>query len=244
MRVREMVCALPGVLEEKKLRLREEILSWAAGNLPRYPWRQPGAIPYTVLVGELWLQRTAPATAVWVYHCFLQQFPSLQDAARAPEEKLNGVLSCFGLGRYAEEMTALADRLLREGRGVLPGDSESLARISGLDRHSIQAIMCFGYGLPVAVVDSNVARMLGRIFGETLPPKLLRESIGAVSQCLLPPRRPQLYNRGLLEVAEMICTVEDPMCPSCPVAGVCDSARVSPLADCIPGSTRLLRLEC
>jgi A/G-specific adenine glycosylase len=217
-----MLSVPTATLEEKKFKLGEEVLIWAAGSVPRYPWRRPGTSAYHVLVGEVWLARTPPPIAIWVYHCLLQRFPSLHDLAQAEETELNRVLSCFGLEPYIPEITALAERLESDGRGELPGDSESLGRISGLRKPSIQAIMCFGFGLPVAVIDANVARMLGRILGKTLPLKESSGLLGAVGQSLLPAKNPQLYNRGLLELAETMCTIEDPGCPQCPAASVCD----------------------
>lgn len=181
----ESLQALREALREKRDRIQKDILSWAANNLPRYPWRQPGRTPYEVLIGEVCLRETAPVVAVRAYHRFLQHFISIRDLAEAREDDLIDILSISHLQQYAHRIRALAENLLKAGKGHLPGDSESFARVCGLEYHSVKAIMCFGYGFSTAVIDSNAVRMLSRLFGDTLPSRPAPGLLQAIGESLL-----------------------------------------------------------
>ena len=222
----ESLRALIEVLEEKKRQLRETILSWATRNPPRYPWRQRGETPCEVFIGEFWLRETSPPVAVRVYHRFVQRFLSIMDLAEAQENGIMQIVPGFQLRANARHMRLVAERLLEQGKGDLPKDSESLARASGLEHHHISAAICFGFGQPVAVVDSHVGRMLLRVFTSSLPSRAPSGLLRAMAQTLVPDIDPQGYNSALLDVAGVICRDEVPLCPECPVVELCDYARI------------------
>jgi len=224
----EPLYTLGEALEQKRLQIQEGVLSWATSNLPHYPWRQTGKTPYEVLIGEFWLKETSSVIATRVYQGFLQHFLSIQSLAEAGEDDITDVLSSFGLRQYAPHIRTMVDSLLKEGRGYLPRDSESFVRASRLEHHRVRIILCFGYGLPVSVIDANVARMLSRLFGDSLPSQPAQGLLQAVSENLLPYRNPQDYNRALLDVAEIVCSDEHPLCTRCPVKEVCDYTGSSP----------------
>jgi A/G-specific adenine glycosylase len=218
----ELLNPLRKALEEKRPKIQEGILSWAASNLPRYPWRQSGKTPYEVLLGEFWLKETSSVVATRVYPVFLQRYFSIQSLAEAREDDITDILSRFGLRQYAQHIRALVDSLLKEGKGDLPRDSEIFARASRLEQYHVNIILCFGYGLPVAIIDVNVARMLSRLFGHSLPSPPAPGLLQAIGESLVSYRSPQQYNCGLLDLAEMVCREEDALCTRCTVKGACD----------------------
>ena len=200
----------------------ERVLQWGGQNFSDFPWRLERS-PYEVLVVELLLKRTTATAAARVYEDFLARFPSLQDVASAPDEELVRALSSVGLQRQrARSMKHLAAWLLSKHDGGIPSDLEDLLQVPGLGDYSATAILSFGYDIPVAILDSNVERILIRVFGNTLPPRpswtLLRE----VAQHLLPREGHREYNYGLLDLGRLICRYADPRCGECPLASVCD----------------------
>jgi A/G-specific adenine glycosylase len=220
--------ALGEALEARRLQIQEGILTWSANNPLRYPWRQPGRTPYEVLVGEAWLKLTSSTLAVRIYQRFVQQFLSVKALAEAEEDNVAEICRNFGLGRSAEYIKMMVNRLLKEGKGRLPSDSETFARTTGLEQYHIQAIFCFGYGMPIAIVDDNVARMLSRLFRYTLPYPPAPGLLQTIGENLLPFGNPQCYNCGLLDLAELICRNKNPLCPRCPVDEFCDYAESLP----------------
>ena len=199
----------------------DRVLQWGGQNFSDFPWRLSRS-PYEILVAEMLLKRTTAAAAARAYEDFLIRFPSLQVVASAPDEELVRILSSVGLQHQrARSMKQLADWLLSKHGGDIPSNLEGLLEVPGLGDYSAAAILSFGYGAPAAVLDTNVERILIRVFGNTLPPrpswKLLRE----VATGLLPKDRHRQYNYGLLDLGRQICRYTDPRCGECPLASGC-----------------------
>jgi A/G-specific adenine glycosylase len=218
----EATGALILALESKKPSLWQSISTWAVKHPPRYPWRRLGS-PYDVLIGELLLEK-ARTTPVIASERFLRVFPSIEDLLAADEEEVNRVLESLHLQRHRQSFIGLVRGLAMDGKGDLPGDTETLARVSGLERHHIRAVFCFGYGLPVAIVDGHVRRLLKRIFAGSLPHHSSIGLLETVAQNLVCDRDPQTYNGVLLDLAELVCRMELPWCQACPLIAICDSA--------------------
>ena len=200
----------------------DRVLKWADKNFSDFPWRQHRS-PYEILVAEVLLKRTTASAAARVYDDFLLRFPSLQDIASAPDEELVKALSSVGLQRQrARSMKHLAGWLLSQHNGSIPSDLEGLLEVPGLGDYSAAAILSFGYGVPAAVLDANVERILLRVFSNTMLPRpswtLLRE----LAQHLLPKEGHREYNYGLLDLGRLICRYAGPRCGECPLASICD----------------------
>jgi A/G-specific adenine glycosylase len=218
----EATGTLIAALESKKTSLWQSVFTWAVNHPPRYPWRQRSN-PYDVLIGELLLEK-ARTTPVIASERFLHVFPSVEDLLAAGQEEINRVLEHLHLQRHRQSILGLVRGLAIDGKGDLPGDSETLARVSGLERHHIRAVFCFGYGLPLAVVDGHVRRMLRRIFARSLPGHSPIGLLETVAESLVCDRDPQTYNGVLLDLAEVVCRTELPWCQDCPLIAICDSA--------------------
>jgi A/G-specific adenine glycosylase len=212
-------------VEGKRPSLWERILTWADSHQPRWPWRRPGD-PYRILVGELLLDKTA--SPVNACQRFLHAFPSVSELLAADEDAVDDILDELRLERHRGAIMKFIRGLAVEGKGGLPCNSATLSRITGLDRHHIRAVLCFGYGLPIAVVNGDALRMLRRIFAGSLPPQPSAGLVEAVAESLVFYQDPQTYNGAVLELAELVCRREAPDCRACPVASVCDSALGAP----------------
>ncbi len=218
----EPFLALVEALEARKQRIQEGILSWAANNLLRYPWRKSGKTPYEVLIGEAWLKQTSSVVAVRVYQRFLQRFLSVKALIEAEENEVTGTCCKFGLERPAQNIKMMVKCLLKEGQGDLPKNSDVFARVSGLGHPCVRCIFCFGYNMPIAIVDANVSRALSRIFNKTLPSTPAPGLIQVIAENLLPACEYHTYNSSFMELSELVCRKENPLCDRCPIYEVCD----------------------
>ena len=208
----------------KKRRLfQEAVLCWVTDRLRDYPWRKPGRSPYEILIAEILLKRTTATAAARVYEDFLHKFPSPQAINDADEEKLAQVLSKVGLQwQRAKAVKALAGHLTEVHGGEIPCDLHLLLGIPGLGEYSARAILSFGFGIPVAVVDANIERILGRAFQNVLPRRPSQHSLQVLAGSLLPNKSHRDYNLGLLDLGALICRYVDPLCGKCPLASICD----------------------
>jgi A/G-specific adenine glycosylase len=214
---------LTEALRTKKGRIQDGVLSWAGNSIARYPWRRAGSTPYEVLIGEILIGRTTYAVASRVYRVFLRRFPSLSALAEANEDELAKALDFSYMKRYGAFMKTVIQDLLKVKIIKVPSDSYAL-RALGLQPYNINAIMCFGYGFHLAIIDSNVSRMLSRLFCKSLPAQPPQGLIHAIGEALLPDRNAAQYNANLLDLADQICSFARPLCPQCLVLDVCDHA--------------------
>ncbi len=207
--------------EERRL-FQEAVLCWVTDQLRDYPWRKPGRSPYEILIAEILLKRTTATAAARVYEDFLHKFPSPQAINDADEEELAQVFLKVGLQwQRAKAVKALAGHLTEVQGGEIPCDLHLLLGIPGLGEYSARAILSFGFGIPVAVVDANIERILGRAFQNVLPRRPSQHSLQVLAGSLLPNKSHRDYNLGLLDLGAVICRYTAPLCEECPLTSIC-----------------------
>ena len=214
------------VREDLRLRgpaVQRSILRWAAGHTRNFPWRSPGRAPYEVLIAEVLLKRTTASAVARVYESFLAQFCSVQGIAHADAEMVASALSTVGLQRQrAKAIKALAEYLVEEEGGDVPRDLLSLLKVPGLGEYSARAVLSFGLGVPVGVLDANVERVLHRVFQSSLSDRPSRPVLQALVNALLPEAAHREFNFGLLDLGALVCRYVEPRCEQCPLGGLCD----------------------
>lgn len=202
--------------------VRKALLAWFAENRRDLPWRHTRD-PYAVLVSEVMLQQIQVARAVPFYLAFLARFPTVRDLAAAP---LADAIRVWGdLGRYKRvvNLHRTARLIVAEHDGVVPRDVETLRRLPGIGPYTAGAVACFAYEEPVAFVDTNIRRVINRLFLGTgsdataaVERRLLR-----LAEASVPPERAWEWNQGLMEFGALHCTARRPRCASCPLQTRC-----------------------
>ena len=104
----------------------------------------------------------------------------------------------------------------------MPYDLASLLEVPGVGDYSAAAILSFGHGTPIAILDVNVERIIMRVFGNSFPQRPSKTALNEVAQWLLPPDKHREYNYGLLDLGRLICRYADPKCDVCPLSSICD----------------------
>ena len=205
---------------------------WFRAHGRDLPWRRTRD-PYRILVSELMLQQTQVARVVTRYGEFLERFPTLHDVARSRPKR---VLEAWaGLGYYARarNLHALARQVTDRGRdagAVLPADAAVLRTLPGVGAYTAGAVSSFAYERRAELVDTNVARVIKRVF---VPDADLRSGPGqkrvwAIARAILPRTGATTWthNQALMELGALVCTARVARCGECPVRKVCASARV------------------
>ncbi|MBD5164524.1 A/G-specific adenine glycosylase [Helicobacter sp.] len=213
---------------------QEALLSWYAHyGRHHLPWRDKH-VPhraYRVLVSEIMLQQTqVKAVLERFYFPFLEHFPNLQALSQA---KISEVLHLWqGLGYYsrARNLHKLAQictesqtkqdskHYSKETSDALPQDIKLLRKLPGIGAYTAGAIACFGYDLPVSFVDSNIKRILLRLFAlRSATPSLLESK----AKLILNSKDPFNHNQALLDLGALICLPKSPKCEVCPLNPFC-----------------------
>jgi len=194
--------------------VQQRLLDWYGEHGRDLPWRKTSD-PYAILVSEVMLQQTQVERVIPKWRAWLKQFPTLTDLARASRADAIRAWQGLGYNLRAVRLHAIAMHVVAEHGGQLPRTLDGLRRLEGIGRYTAGAVACFAYGVPAAAVDTNVRRVLGRVFG------VPREAVEAVADTVLPADHAYTWNQALMDLGATICREERPLCLVCPLLEVC-----------------------
>lgn len=207
---------------ELMAQIQQYLLQWYAAAGRDLPWRDTSD-PYAVLVSEIMLQQTQVERVIPKYRQFLETFPTLQDLAAAPTAAVISAWVPLGYNRRAVNLQTIARQVVRDYAGRIPATVEELLTLKGIGRYTAGAVACFAYHQQVATVDTNIRRVLHRIFfGLEYPqPRLNDAQMLAFAEHALPPGEAYNWNQALMDLGATICTSAAPRCEKCPVQTLC-----------------------
>ena len=197
--------------------LGKRLLEWYEANGRHdLPWRQ-SRDPYRVYISEIMLQQTqVERVRSHYYPAFLAKFPTLSALAKAPLDEVLALWS--GLGYYQRARNLHKTALLCPDG--LPKSLEELKKLPGIGDYTAAAICSFAYDQPVAVVDTNIKRLLSRLFALSSPTP---SKLWHVASQLLHPKRPRDHNLALMDLGALVCTAQNPKCEACPLTHLCQA---------------------
>lgn len=197
-------------------RWRQRLLAWYDRNRRDLPWRRDRD-PYRVWLSEIMLQQTRVSAVLDHYRRFLRRFPTVQKLASAREPAVLAAWSGLGYYRRARMMHAAAKAIMKQHGGRFPGAVQELRALPGVGRYTAAAVASIVFDAPAAVVDGNVERVLGRVFGGALT----GEHVWQTAEALLSRKRPGDFNQAMMELGATVCLPRQPRCSACPVFGLC-----------------------
>jgi A/G-specific adenine glycosylase len=214
----------PPSLPNSRLRrnFRRRLLEWYRKNGRDLPWRRTRN-PYHILVSEVMLQQTQVDRVVPKYHEWLDKYPSLEALAAAPESDVTTTWRPLGYNIRPRRLHAIARESVARFGGELPSDDETLRSFKGIGAYTAGAVRSFAFGERAAILDTNVARVLFRVFvgsGE-LKSHAMRRHLWSVSETVLPIRRVFDFNQALMDFGATLCTARKPKCLLCPMRPDC-----------------------
>ena len=185
------------------------------------PWRaragEPAADPYRVWLSEVMLQQTTVATVAPRFLRFVERWPSVAALAAAPDEEI--LAEWAGLGYYARARNLVACARLVAERGGFPDTEEELRKLPGLGTYTAAAIAAIAFGRRAVVIDTNVARVVARLFALTDATQ-----VRAAAVAFWPATHNGDFAQALMDLGATICRPKAPACAACPVAGDCRAA--------------------
>jgi A/G-specific adenine glycosylase len=198
--------------------IQQALLDWFAANGRDLPWRRTRD-PYHILVSEVMLQQIQVTRAIPFYLTLIERFPRVRSLAEAPIAEVIRVWGDMGRYRRIGYLHRAAREIVDRFGGVVPSTVEELRSLPGIGPYAAGAIACFAFEQDVGFVDTNVRRVIGRIFGGA--DSLSEKEIGDLAARLVPIGRSWDWNQGLLDFGAMQCTARAPKCESCPLQVVC-----------------------
>jgi len=224
------------VAEDRRARrgIVPALLTWYRRERRDLPWRR-NPTPYRVWVSEVMLQQTTVRAVIPYYVRFLRSFPSLRALARARQEAVLAAWSGLGYYRRARDLHRAAGLVVRSHGGRFPRSLEEAMSLPGIGRYTAGAILSIARGMPLPVVDGNVARVLSRLFLLDGPPGAGRDKeIWRLSGDLVAASgSPGDLNQALMELGATVCAPRAPECPACPLTRRC-RARAAGVQERVP----------
>ena len=207
---------------EQLTRVHSYLLQWYAAEHRDLPWRSTHD-PYAILVSEMMLQQTQVQRVLPKFEQFLAAFPTLADLAAASTADVISVWVPLGYNMRAVRLQSIARQVMNEHAGSIPDTIEELLTLKGIGRYTAGAIACFAYKKQVAMVDTNIHRVLHRIFlGLDLSePRLTNDQRLTFAEQVLPDGKAYDWNQALMDLGATICTSANPQCSRCPLQDVC-----------------------
>src|SRR5512147_122517 len=201
---------------DARQRFRRAILGWYRRYGRDLPWRRTSD-PYHILVSEVMLQQTQVDRVVPKYHEWLDKYPSLEALAAAPEHDVAQTWRPLGYNIRPRRLHAIARESVARYGGQLPSDRETLLSFKGIGEYTAGAIRSFAFRQRAAILDTNVARVLFRVFVAKGDPKThaMRKHLWAVSHAMVPQKQVFDFNQALMDFGAMICVARNPRCLVC-----------------------------
>jgi A/G-specific adenine glycosylase len=186
-----------------------------------FPWRTTDN-PFHLLIAELMLRRTHARQVVGVYTGFVVRYPDPYSLATAPTVEVETALYSLGLAWRVPAFQQLARVLVEQYNDQVPTSYDQLLTLPGVGDYVASAVATFAFNQPVAIIDTNTVRVVGRLFGIPTHAESRRSSpVRKLLQSLIDRERPRDYNYALLDLAALICTPKDPACSACPLSSLC-----------------------
>jgi A/G-specific adenine glycosylase len=203
-------------------RFRQRLLAWYRRHGRDLPWRQTSD-PYHILVSEIMLQQTQVDRVLPKYGEWLQKYPSFQALASATESDVARTWYPLGYNIRPRRLHAIAREAVARYDGRLPSDERTLRSFKGIGACTAGAIRSFAFRERAAILDTNVARVLSRVFvgkGDYRGHAATRR-LWTLSELLLPRRDIFDFNQALMDFGALLCAARNPRCPVCPMANLC-----------------------
>lgn len=223
------------------------ILNWFHENGRALPWRETND-PYAIWLSEVILQQTRIDQGRPYWERFIHRWPSVNHLAAATEDEV--LREWQGLGYYsrARHLHQAAKQIVE--LGGFPTTIAGLRTLKGVGDYTAAAIGSIAYGLPVAVVDGNVYRVLARYFGISTPINSTegKKEFAALAQDLLPTGMANndtlssLYNQAMMDFGAIQCTPSNPLCIQCPLAESCTALRLGKVGE-LPVKQKTLKIK-
>lgn len=210
---------------EQVRQFQRRLIRWYDRHGRDLPWRRTRD-PYEILVSEIMLQQTQVERVLDYYEPFLRRYPSIEVLARSSEFEVREAWDGLGYYTRARNLHRTARQVAEVHGGKLPDDPDLIQRLPGIGRYTAGAVLSFAYGKDAAILDTNAARVLRRVFGvrSVASKSRLHNRLWQIAEHVTPAGKADRFNQAIMDLGATICHARVPACDRCPVKTQCRSA--------------------
>jgi len=203
---------------KKKFQIR--LLSWYEEFGRDLPWRRTSD-PYKILVSEIMLQQTQVDRVIPKFHEFLMKYPTIQALSQASPQEVRETWYPLGYNVRPYRLREIACESVERYGGTIPRKEQELLSMKGIGRYTAGAIRSFAFNQDAPILDTNVMRVIFRVFCGEGDPKKHKSQLWRLSQKLIPRGRGYDFNQALMDFGAMVCIARKPTCLICPMREIC-----------------------
>tara|TARA_B100000900_G_scaffold157476_1_gene133842 strand:- start:210 stop:1274 length:1065 start_codon:yes stop_codon:yes gene_type:complete len=196
------------------------LIYWYNNNKRPLPFRSTKD-PYKIWISEIMLQQTQMKTVIPFYERWVNKLPTIGSVASTNIDTLLKLWEGLGYYRRCHNFYRASKIIIDDYKGIIPSDYESFKRLPGIGDYTAGAVLSISFGLPIPAIDSNVKRVMARLYGFK---KLTKYNLAIIQKAIsitLKNVNPSDFNQGLMELGALICTSEFPKCYECPLSKNC-----------------------
>ena len=216
-------------LDRQQVRqFQQRLIRWYARHARDLPWRHTRD-PYRVLVSEIMLQQTQVDRVIEYYGRFLKKYPTIESLAESSEPEVREAWDGLGYYARARNLHRTAQEVASQHDGKVPQDPQLIRRLPGIGRYTAGAVLSFAYGKDAAILDTNAARVLSRVFRVRPRGSKTRfmTQLWQIAEAVTPSGRADRFNQAIMDLGATICRPRKPHCPRCPVRKHCRSVALA-----------------
>lgn len=189
---------------------QDKIFTWYKDHQRDLPWRPPSLKlrrdgtkdPYSILVSEVMSQQTQLGRVIPKYEAWMKRFPTINQLADASAREVLQYWSGLGYNSRALNLQKAARIIVRELEGEFPDDIKELVDLPGIGKYTAAAVACFAFDQQVAVIDTNIRKVIAyEFFKGELPDEKVIE---ATALQILPIGRAYEWNQALMDYSSLV----------------------------------------
>lgn len=205
-----------------------QLLEWYNPNRRNLPWKHTNEA-YKIWLSEIILQQTRVEQGLPYYLAFVKKYPTIKKLAAAPEEEVLKLWEGLGYYSRARNLQYAAKQIMEQHNGIFPTEYAAILKLKGIGTYTAAAIASFAYGLPYAVVDGNVFRVLSRVFAIETPIDTTdgKKQFEQLAHKLLDTKKPAVYNQAIMDLGALVCKPKQPLCHQCPFSTACKALELN-----------------
>lgn len=211
---------------QQKHQFQQRLCHWYRHYGRDLPWRRT-TDAYAILVSEVMLQQTQVERVLEFYRRFLSRFPTIATLATAPLQEVLDAWQGLGYYRRAENLHKAAKQVMVQHQGVFPDTFETVAALPGVGRYTAGAVLCFAFGKRAPILDTNVERVLTRVFVRrpATSSSAMQKRLWRMAEEILPQGTDAwVVNQAMMDLGSTICTARSPRCTQCCLQAICYAA--------------------
>jgi A/G-specific adenine glycosylase len=204
--------------------IQPALTKWFRANSRDLPWRADGVTPWQIFVSEVMLQQTPANRVAPQWEEWIARWPDALTTSQASPAQILRQWDRLGYPRRALRILEAANIVVQDFAGEMPRTYEELISLPGVGDYTANAILAFAFKQKSVVLDTNVRRVIGRVWHGKERPEISISSVERLfAESLVPSTRTNasLWNAAVMEFGALVCTSRNPLCDQCKIASNC-----------------------